>query len=95
MKINEYRKLAVDGETIPTGYVYKIVNQLFTHGVRHPEDVDLIVFRTWQSNSKDLNEFPIYASVARRYGISDVKRRGDTWFENKKKIIKNGEILEP
>ena len=86
MLINDYKKLLVKGQTIPTKTIYRIVNEFFIYATKHNR-VPFPAIQTWWANNKRFSDFAVYAYVARRYGFSVVKKRGNVWFENGKKIL--------
>ena len=86
MLINDYKKLLVKGQTIPTKTVYKIVNEFFIYAQKH-NSVPFPAIQTWWANNKRFSDFAVYAYVARRYGFSVVKKRKNEWYENGKKIL--------
>ena len=86
MLINDYKKLLVKGQTIPTKTIYRIVNEFFIFACKN-NSVPFPAIRTWWENNKRFSDFAVYAYVARRYGFSVVKKRGYVWIENGKKIL--------
>lgn len=86
MLINDYKKLLVKGQTIPTKTIYMIVNEFFIYAVKHNK-VPFPAIQTWWEYNKRFSDFAVYAYVARRYGFSVVKKRGNVWYENGKKIL--------
>ena len=86
MLINDYKKLLVKGQTIPTKTVYIIVNEFFIYAVKH-KSVPFPAIQTWWEYNKRFSDFAVYAYVARRYGFSVVKKRKNEWYENGKKIL--------
>lgn len=71
---------------VPNKTIYKIVNQFFVFGRKHPEEKNLC-FQVWLHYDGIIEDFPIYALVAKRYGFSKVKRRFDKWYENDTRIM--------
>lgn len=92
MKINKDDKLMIDGEYVPNSVKYKIVNQFFLLAQKQGE-VYLPCLQTWQYYSGDFTKFELYAYIARRYGFSTLKRRGEKWYENGKLIINDNQLI--
>ena len=90
MLINDYKKLLVKGQTIPTKTVYIIVNEFFIYATKH-DKVSFPAIQTWWECNKRFSDFAVYAYVARRYGFSVVKKRKNAWYENGKKILEQDE----
>ena len=86
MLINDYKKLLVKGQTIPTKTIYRIVNEFFIYACKN-NSVPFPAIQTWWAYNKRFSDFAVYAYVARRYGFSVVKKRGNAWYENGKKIL--------
>ena len=86
MLINDYKKLLVKGQTIPTKTIYRIVNEFFIYACKN-NSVPFPAIQRWWANNKRSSDFAVYAYVARRYGFSVVKKRGNVWIENGKKIL--------
>ena len=84
--MDDYRELLGKGQTIPTKTIYRIVNEFFIYACKN-KSVPFPAIQTWWANNKRFSDFAVYAYVARRYGFSVVKKRGNVWIENGKKIL--------
>lgn len=80
---DEERKVNI----IPSIIIYRIVSTFYRLAKERPNDKTPCKSAWLFDGAK--KDFRIYALIARRYGFSDVKYRGNKWYENGELVVIN------